>query len=88
MNGKPLGVVWKMPREVDVTAAATTGFNRLSIKVVNGWPNRLIGDQLLPENQRLTRTNITKFTRDSPLIPSGLLGPVELRRVTRAVVEK
>jgi hypothetical protein len=30
----------------------------------------------LPAEQRLTRTNITKFTADSPLIPSGLLSPV------------
>lgn len=44
----------------------------------NLWPNRLIGDQFLPVNERSTKTNITKFTKDSPLLPSGLLGPVKL----------
>jgi hypothetical protein len=47
--------------------------------VVNLWPNRLIGDQQLPPEKRLTHTNITKFTANSPLMPSGLLGPVTVR---------
>jgi hypothetical protein len=35
--------------------------------------------------KRLTWTNISKFTADSPLLPSGLLGPVkvEAARVVR-----
>jgi hypothetical protein len=73
-----------MPRTVDVTAAAITGRNRLTIRVTNLWPNRLIGDQFLPEAERFTRTNIRKFTKDSPLLPSGLLGPVILRSVALA----
>ena len=54
------------------------GSNELEIAVTNLWPNRLIGDQRLPPEQRHTHTNITKFTADSPLMPSGLLGPVSL----------
>ena len=42
------------------------------------WPNRIIGDQFLPPEKRLTRTTITKLTKDPPLIESGLLGPVTL----------
>jgi hypothetical protein len=84
LNGKSLGVIWGMPRTVDVTAAAITGRNRLTIRVTNLWPNRLIGDQFLPEAERFTRTNIRKFTKDSPLLPSGLLGPVILRSVALA----
>jgi hypothetical protein len=84
LNGKSLGVVWSMPRTVDITAAARTGRNRLTIRVTNLWPNRLIGDQFLPEEKRFTRTNIRKFTKDSALLPSGLLGPVILRSVALA----
>jgi hypothetical protein len=53
--------------------------NELEIVVVNTWANRLIGDAGLPEPERLTRTNVRKFTKDTPLPPSGLLGPVTLR---------
>lgn len=77
LNGKPQGILWKKPFQVKVTA--TKGSNLLEIEVVNLWPNRLIGDQLLPPEKRLTKTNITKFTANSPLMPSGLLGPVTLR---------
>jgi len=77
LNGKPLGILWKKPFQVTVHAQA--GSNLLEIEVVNLWPNRLIGDQQVPPAQRLTKTNITKFTANSPLLPSGLLGPVTLR---------
>ncbi len=76
LNGKNLGVLWAPPFRVDVTDAVQPTGNRLEIDVVNFWPNRIIGDQSLPQEKRLTRTNITKLTRDTPLIESGLLGPV------------
>jgi len=38
----------------------------------------VIGDAPLPESQRPTKTNIRKLTAETPLIPSGLLGPVRL----------
>src|ERR1035437_6081590 len=79
LNGKPLGILWKKPFTVKLGPAARAGANELEIEVVNLWPNRLIGDQQLPPEKRLTNTNITKFTADSPLMPSGLLGPVVLR---------
>jgi hypothetical protein len=47
-NGKPLGILWKPPFRVDVTAAARPGKNTLIVKVTNLWPNRLIGDEQLP----------------------------------------
>jgi len=83
LNGKPLGLAWKEPFEVELSAAARTGSNDLEIEVTNLWPNRLIGDQQLPPEKRLTSTNITKFTASSPLLPSGLLGPVGLRTAYR-----
>jgi hypothetical protein len=78
LNGKSLGVLWAPPFRVDVTEAIQPTGNRLEIEVVNFWPNRIIGDQSLPPEKRLTRTNIRKLTKDTPLIESGLLGPVTL----------
>jgi hypothetical protein len=79
VNGKEVGVLWKSPFRLDITSAAVAGTNALSIQVTNLWPNRLIGDQSLPVEKRFTHTNITKFTADTPLMPSGLLGPVSLK---------
>ncbi len=53
--------------------------NVLEVEVVNFWPNRIIGDQSKPAGERLTRTNIRKLTEKTPLVPSGLLGPVTLQ---------
>jgi hypothetical protein len=50
LNGKDLGTLWKPPFRVDITGAAVTGENQLEIRVVNLWPNRLVGDELLPED--------------------------------------
>jgi hypothetical protein len=66
---------------VDITAAVQGGENDLEITVVNLWPNRLGYDESLPKDQRLTETNIHKFGPASPLLPSGLVGPVSLLTV-------
>ena len=50
LNGRDLGILWKPPFRVDLTAAAKPGLNQLEVKVVNLWPNRLIGDAQLPED--------------------------------------
>ena len=78
LNDQDLGVAWTTPYRVDATRALKPGTNQLRIEVVNLWPNRLIGDAKLPAEQRVTKTNITKFKGDDPLLPSGLLGPVQL----------
>jgi hypothetical protein len=52
--------------------------NLLEVEVTNLWPNRLIGDDFLPEEVRHTRTNVTKFNKNSLLLQSGLLGPVRI----------
>jgi hypothetical protein len=79
VNGKDLGIVWTAPWQVDIRPALKAGKNQLTIEVINLWPNRLIGDAGLPPEKRLTQTNIS-FKKDAPLEPSGLLGPVTLRR--------
>lgn len=50
LNGKALGVLWQPPFRVEVTEALKRGQNELEVKVVNLWPNRLIGDEQLPED--------------------------------------
>jgi hypothetical protein len=82
LNGQDLGVVWCAPWRVDVTRALRDKDNHLEIAVANLWPNRLIRDSGLPVEQRLTWTTWNPFKPDSALLPSGLLGPVTLRRET------
>jgi hypothetical protein len=78
LNGKPLGVLWKEPFRADITEAAKVGANKLEIRITNLWPNRMIGDQKLPENERITWASVQPYNADSPLLPSGLLGPVRI----------
>ena len=78
VNGRSAGVWWKNPFAGDITSLVQPGENALEIAVVNLWVNRLIGDQFLPEDRRRTNTNVVKFTKESTLLPSGLVGPVYL----------
>lgn len=103
LNGKDLGIVWKPPFEVNVTGLLKAGANRLDVQVTNLWPNRLIGDEQLPEDAdfapdgslrawpawllegkpcpsgRFTFATWKHYSKDSPLLESGLLGPVQVR---------
>ena len=78
LNSKNLGILWKRPFRVNISGVAKPGRNLLEVEVTNLWPNRLIGDQFLPKDKRFTETNVLKFTRDSQLLESGLLGPVRI----------
>jgi hypothetical protein len=50
LNGQDLGILWKPPFRLDLTAAAKPGDNALEVRVVNLWINRQIGDERLPED--------------------------------------
>ena len=50
LNEKNLGVLWKPPYRIDVTDLLRPGANRLEVKVVNLWVNRMIGDEQMPED--------------------------------------
>jgi hypothetical protein len=78
LNGHNLGVVWAKPARVNITGAVKVGDNQLELSIVNLWPNRLIGDAALAPEKRFTETNMRKFVATSPLLPSGLLGPVQV----------
>jgi len=82
VNGSDLGQVWHAPYRVDVTAALKPGANQISIKVVNAWVNRLIGDEQ-PGATKYTYADVHPYKANSPLLPSGLIGPVTVIRETR-----
>ena len=108
INGFDCGVLWKPPFVAEISQAVKAGDNRVEIKVVNLWPNRLIGDEQLPDDcrwlpaqgdggqglaewppwlldgkpsptGRVTFTTWKHWSKNSPLLDSGLLGPVTLR---------
>ncbi len=81
LNGKDVGTVWKWPFRVEITKALKPGANQLEIEMANLWPNRLIGDAGLPTEQRVAWTTWNPFTKDTPLLESGLLGPVTLTTI-------
>jgi hypothetical protein len=78
VNGKPLGIVWKTPFRVDATGALRPGANTVEVKVTNLWVNRLIGDAQPNAPRKYTYTTEAFYQADSPLLPSGLLGPVRV----------
>jgi hypothetical protein len=77
VNGKSLGIVWHTPYRVEVTSVLKPGANEVKIKVINAWVNRLIGDQQ-PGATKYTFADVTPYRANSPLLPSGLLGPVHI----------
>ena len=50
LNDRDLGILWKPPFRVEVTDILHPGANELEVRVVNLWPNRLIGDEQLPSD--------------------------------------
>ncbi|MDX9971518.1 MAG: glycosyl hydrolase [FCB group bacterium] len=102
VNGKDVGIAWKQPYRVALGDAVKAGANTLEVRVVNLWPNRMIGDEKLPPDVerkddgtikawpqwllegktsptgRYTFASWKYFAADSPLLSSGLLGPVKL----------
>jgi hypothetical protein len=82
VNGKNLGTVWHAPYRVDATDALRPGDNEVTIKVTNSWVNRLIGDQQPNVTTKYTSADVKPYSADSPLLASGLLGPVQITSVT------
>lgn len=88
LNGQKLPqILWKPPFTIDVTTALKTGTNHLEIKITNLWPNRIIGDQQPGAKEKYTFTVYGAYAADSPLVESGLLGPVKLLRQENTAAE-
>jgi hypothetical protein len=79
VNGKELGQTWHAPYRVDATSALKPGVNEITIKVVNAWVNRLIGDEQAGAT-KITFADVKPYKANSPLLPSGLIGPVTVVR--------
>ncbi|VXB96751.1 glycosyl hydrolase [Massilia sp. 9I] len=78
VNGKPAGIAWKQPYEVEIGAHVQAGANTVEVRVANLWVNRLIGDAQ-PGAQKLTFTAAPTYKADAPLRPAGLIGPVTIQ---------
>lgn len=121
VNEKQMPLLWKAPFECDITDAVNDGENMLEIEITNLWPNRMIGDELEPDDLEWSEPLVYDyapgqpragcyltsnpdwlrkgterpskgrksvgcfkfFTADSPLLPSGLLGPVSIKTLLR-----
>jgi hypothetical protein len=80
LNGKTLANVWHAPYRVDLSGEIKDGANELRIAVTNAWVNRLIGDEK-PGSEKFTFADIRPYKANSPLLASGLLGPVRILSV-------
>ncbi len=85
INGVDKGVVWTKPFRVEISEELQKGENKLEIKVVNSWFNRVAGDEMFPNKKQFTNTNavlINDFRgrprKEIPLEASGLMGPVTI----------
>jgi hypothetical protein len=78
VNGIDCGAAWTYPYRVDISKALRPGTNTIRIEVSNTWANRLIGDNALPQDKRITWTNAPFRLEGKPLLPAGLLGPVRI----------
>lgn len=80
VNGQHIGVGWKYPFCFDITEAVHKGTNKVQVAVTNLWVNRLIGDAQPGVTNPVTHTALRYYEASSPLLPSGLLGPVSILR--------
>jgi hypothetical protein len=78
VNGREVDTLWRQPFAARIDPLLHTGENLIEIKVANLWPNRLIGDLQPSSTEKFTHTNVRAYTKDSPLLPSGILDPVTL----------
>lgn len=77
VNNKPLGILWKAPYRIDLANLLKPGRNNIEIKVTNGWINRMIGDKQ-PGAKSYSWSTYNPYKENSPLPPSGLLGPIQI----------
>lgn len=81
LNGKVVGTSWMAPYRLTITDALQEGENKLEIKVVNVWRNRVTGDKTLPIEERTTSVLVDLITPAEEMSSSGLMGPVTIQVV-------
>jgi hypothetical protein len=80
LNGIKAETLWRYPYRSNVSGWVKKGKNSLEIELINCWWNRLVGDQQ-PGAKPLTSTAFVGWKEDSPLLPSGISGPVKLQSI-------
>jgi len=78
INGINCGTIWTFPYRADISEALKKGKNNIEIKITNTWANRLIGDEKLPKEERLTWTTAPFRLQEGIVLKAGLLGPVTI----------
>jgi len=79
VNGNDCGIVWTPPYKANITQYLKEGTNNIIVQVINNWNNRIVGDIRNPKEKAYTQTNAKKkFTAESPLLVSGLIGKAEI----------
>jgi alpha-L-rhamnosidase len=78
INGIDCGTLWTRPYQLDISKALKQGENKIEIEVANTWHNRLIGDNLLPVEKRITWTTAPYRLKDKALLPAGILGDIKI----------
>ncbi len=79
LNGQDCGTCWTPSPGVRIDGFIREGENTLEIGVTNTWHNRILGDHHLPSGPPVTWTTAPYRLRGRELLPSGLLGPVQIR---------
>ena len=82
INGERVGGVWDKPYRLNITDFVKEGENELEVEVVNLWQNRLIKDQTLPEEDRLTWTSEEHVFEDKEPHKSGIIGSIKIEVVS------
>ena len=79
VNGNDCGIIWTPPYKANITQHLKEGTNNITVQVINNWNNRIVGDLKNPDGKEYTKTNAKqKFTAESPLLVSGLIGKAEI----------
>ena len=74
-----MGKFWHLPMEINITDAVRPGSNALEIDITSTLRNRLVGDAKYPEQARTWMATDLLLTGEEELIPSGLMGPVQIK---------
>ena len=87
INGIDKGVLWTKPFRVEITNEMKDGENTMEIEVINSWYNRVAGDEISSGTKKYTETNVVlghdfagRSQHEIRLEPSGLLGPVTIKK--------
>ena len=80
VNGHTFPYLWRYPYRVEVSKFLIQGTNKIQVDVINTWWNRLVGDMQPGNTKPHAYATVCRWDANSPLLSTGLLGPVVLRR--------